>query len=156
MHKRDQHLPHTVQHISFALSWSGCWLWPVECWSTPLLWLCEAAGYWQELEHAVIYADPEHPNMLNGWHVHWVCWPRKNWDVFSFQELCTDPCNMGPCIIMLQHEVMVVDEWYNNGPQDLNTVSLCIQNDHHLCILCAFKMTTIEQANIHNIRLPIQ
>ncbi len=29
---------------------------------------------------------------------------------------------MGPCIIMLQHEVMVVDEWHNNGPQDLVTV----------------------------------
>ncbi len=29
-----------------------------------------------------------------------------NWDVFNFQELCTDPCKMGPCIIMLQHEVM--------------------------------------------------
>ncbi len=47
------------------------------------------------------------PNMLNGWHVRWVWWSCKNWDVFSFQELCTDPCNMGPCIIMLQHEVMV-------------------------------------------------
>ncbi len=67
------------------------------------------------------------PNMLNGWHFRWVCWPCKNWDVFSFQELCTDPCNMGPCIIMLPHEVMVVDEWHNNGPQDLITVSLCIQ-----------------------------
>ncbi len=33
-----------------------------------------------------------------------------------------------PCIIMLQHEVMVGDEWHNNGPQDLFTVSLCIQN----------------------------
>ncbi len=32
------------------------------------------------------------------------------------------------CIIMLQHEVMVVDEWHNNGLQDLITVSLCIQN----------------------------
>ena len=29
---------------------------------------------------------------------------------------------------MLQHEVMVVGEWHNNGPQDLVTVSLCIQN----------------------------
>ncbi len=67
-------------------------------------------------------------NMLNGWYVRWVCWPCKNWDVFSFQELCTDPCNMGPCIIMLQHEVMVVDEWHNNGLQDLVLVSLCIQN----------------------------
>ncbi len=35
---------------------------------------------------------------------------------------------MGPCIIMLQHEVMVMDEWNHNGPQDLVTVSLCIQN----------------------------
>ncbi len=37
---------------------------------------------------------------------------------------------------MLQHEVMVVDEWHNNGPQDLVTVSLCIQNainKMHLC-----------------------
>ena len=39
---------------------------------------------------------------------------------------------------MLQHEVMVVDEWHNNGPQDLVTVSLCIQNainKMHLCSL---------------------
>ncbi len=46
---------------------------------------------------------------------------------------------MGPCIIMLQHEVMVVDEWHNNGPQDLITVPLCIQNainTMHRCSLC--------------------
>ncbi len=45
---------------------------------------------------------------------------------------------MGPCIIMLQHEVMVVDEWHNNGPRDLVTVSICIQkaiNKMHLCSL---------------------
>jgi hypothetical protein len=34
---------------------------------------------------------------------------------------------MGPCIIMLKHKVMVVDEWHNNVPQDLVTASLCIQ-----------------------------
>ncbi len=51
----DYHLPHTEQHISFAYSWSGCWLWPVECWSTPLQWLCGVAGYWQELEHAAAH-----------------------------------------------------------------------------------------------------
>ncbi len=73
--------------------------------------------------------------------VWWVCWPCKNWDVFSFQELCTDPCNMGLCIIMLQHEVMVMDERHNNGPQDLITVSLCIQNainKMHLCSLSTY------------------
>jgi hypothetical protein len=32
---------------------------------------------------------------------------------------------MGPCIIMLKHAVM--DEWHDNGPQDLVMVSLCIQ-----------------------------
>ncbi len=80
-------------------------------------------------------------NMLNGWHVWWVCWPCKNWDVFSFQELCTDSCNMGPCIIMLQHEVMVVDEWHNNGAQDLVTVSLCIQNAINKMHLCSLSIT---------------
>ncbi len=66
----------------------------VECWSTPLQWLCEVAGY--TLSYTPIQSIP---NMLNGWHVQWVCWPCKNWDVFSFQELCNYPCNMGVCII---------------------------------------------------------
>ncbi len=79
--------------------------------------------------------------MLNGWHVRWVCWPCKNLDVFSFQELCTDPCNMGPCIIILQHEVMVVDEWHNNGPEDLVTESLCIQNAINKMHLCSLSIT---------------
>jgi len=50
----DHHLPYAVQHISFASSWSGCLLWPLECWSTPLQWLCKVIGYWQDLEHAVM------------------------------------------------------------------------------------------------------
>ncbi len=48
---------------------------------------------------------------------------------------------MGPCIIMLQHEVMVVDEWHNNGPQDLITVSLCIQNAINKMHLCSLSIT---------------
>ena len=28
---------------------------------------------------------------------------------------------------MLKHEVMAADEWHDNGPQELVTVSLCIQ-----------------------------
>ncbi len=74
--------------------------------------LLDIGRNWNTLSYTPIQSIP---NMLNGWHVRWVCWPCKNWDVFSFQELCTDPCNMGPCIIMLQHEVMVVDEWQNGG-----------------------------------------
>ncbi len=92
--------------------------------------------------------------------VQWVCWPCKNWDVFSFQELCTDPCKMKPCIIMLQQEVMVVDEWHNNGPQDLVTVSLCSQNainKMHLCSLSItyacpyFNPTATMGHSIHNV-----
>ena len=38
-----------------------------------------------------------------------------------------DPCDMGTCIIMLKYEVMAADEWHENEPQDLVTVSLCTQ-----------------------------
>ena len=51
---------------------------------------------------------------------------------------CTDPCDMGPCIIMLKCEVMAADEWHNNGPRDLVTLSLCIQiaiDKMQLCLL---------------------
>ncbi len=51
----------------------------MECWSTPLQWLCEVAGYRQELEHAVIYADPEHPK-----HAQWVTCPVS---MLAMQEL---------------------------------------------------------------------
>ena len=33
----------------------------MECCPTPFQWLCEVAGYWRELEHAVVHVDPEHP-----------------------------------------------------------------------------------------------
>ncbi len=100
--------------------------------------LLDIGRNWNTLSYTPIQSIP---NMLNGWHVRWVCWPCKNWDVFSFQELCTDPCNMGPCIIKLQHEVMVVDERHNNGPQDLVTVSLCIQNAINKMHLCSLSIT---------------
>uniref|UniRef100_A0A8C5DLS6 S1 motif domain-containing protein n=1 Tax=Gouania willdenowi TaxID=441366 RepID=A0A8C5DLS6_GOUWI len=72
------------------------------------------------------------------------------------------PCNMGPCIIMLQHEVMVADECHNNGPQDLVTVSLCIQNainKMHLWLLsityaCSYHNPTATMSHsIHNVDL---
>ena len=39
----------------------------MECCPTPLQWLCDVAGYWRELEHTVLYVDPEHPK-----HAQWV------------------------------------------------------------------------------------
>ncbi len=42
----------------------------MDCWSTTLQWLCKVSRYWQQLEHAVVYADPEHPK-----HAQWVTCP---------------------------------------------------------------------------------
>jgi hypothetical protein len=45
---------------------------------------------------------------------------------------------MGLCITMLNYEVMVADEWDDNGPQDLVTASLYIKigiNKIQLCSL---------------------
>ncbi len=135
-----------------------CGLWNVD----PLLFngcvkLLDIGRNWDTLSYMPIQSIPI---MLNGWHVRWVCWPCKNWDLFSFQELCTDPCNMGPCFIMLQHEVIVMDEWHNNGPKYLVTVSLCIQNainKMHLCSLdityaCPYHNPTATMGHsIHNV-----
>ncbi len=61
---------------------------------------------------------------------------------------------------MQQHEVMVVDEWHNNGLQDLVTVSLGIQNainKMHLCSLaikyaCPYHNPTATMGHsIHNV-----
>ena len=82
----------------------------------------------------------------------------KIWDMFSIQELCGDPCDMGPCIIILKHEVIVADEWHDNGPHDLVTVSLCIQmaiNKMQLCSLsvastCPYHTATLGHS-AHNV-----
>ena len=60
-------------------------------------------------------------------------------------ELCTAGIvyrsrNFRLCIIMLKHEVMVADEWHNNGPQDLVMVSLCIQIAFDKIKLCSLSV----------------
>ena len=79
--------------------------------------LLDIGGNWITLSSTLMQCIP---NMLNGWHD----WPWKNWEIFRTKELCTDPYDMGPCIIMLKHEIMVEDELRDNGPQDLVTASL--------------------------------
>jgi hypothetical protein len=91
-------------------------------------------GNWNSLSYTLIQSIP---NILNMWHVWWVCRPWKSYDICSFQELLTDSCDMGLGIIMLKHEVMAADEWHENGPQDLFTVSLCIQIDIDQMQLCS-------------------
>ena len=96
--------------------------------------LLDIGGNWNTLSYMFIHSIP---NMSDN--VWWVWRPWKNWDIFSFQELCTDPYDMWPCIIMLKHEVMAVDEWHDNGPQD-RLISLCIQiaiDKMKLCLLSA-------------------
>ncbi len=140
----------------------GCGLWNIG----PLLFsgcakLLDIGRNWNMPSYTSIQSIP---NMLNGWYVRWVCWPCKKLDVFSFQELCTHPCNMWPCIFMLQHEVMVVDEWHNIGPQNLVTVSLCIQNAINKIDLCSLsityacpcqKLTPTMAHSIHNVDISI-
>jgi hypothetical protein len=63
-------------------------------------------------------------------------------------------------MIMLKHEVMAADEWHDNGPQDLLTVSLCIQiaiNKMQLCLLSVayaypyHNPTATMRHSVHNI-----
>ena len=76
-------------------------------------------------------------------------------------ELCTDPCDIGLCIVMLKH-VMAADEWHDNGPQDLITVSLCIQitiDKIQLCSLsvayaCSYHNPTATMwHSVHNVEI---
>lgn len=49
-----------------------------------------------------------------------------------------DPCYMGPCTVLMKGEVMLVDEWYDNVPQDFIRVYLCIRiafSEMHLGLL---------------------
>ncbi|KAJ8394964.1 hypothetical protein AAFF_G00040870 [Aldrovandia affinis] len=66
---------------------------------------------------------------------------------------------MGPCIV-LKHEAMAADEWHGNGPQDLVTLSLCIQiaiDKMRLCLLsmgyaCPYQdPTTTMGHSVHNV-----
>jgi hypothetical protein len=43
---------------------------------------------------------------------------------------------------MLKHEVMSADEWNDNGPQDLVTISLCIQIAIDKMQLCSLSVAS--------------
>ncbi len=103
------------------------------CWSTPLQCLCEVAGYWQELEHAVVYADPEPLK-----HAQWVTCPVS---MLAMQEL---GCFQLPGIVFrsLQHGAYALSccnmRWWSwmKG----TTMGLRISSRY----LCAFKMPSIK------------
>ncbi len=124
------HLQHRVDQVV------DCGLWNVG----PLLfWLCEVAGYWQELEHAGVYADPEHPK-----HAQWVTYPASR---LVMQEL---GCFQLPGIVYrsLQHGAVgpgrhAATWWWSwmNG----TTMGLRILSQY----LCAFKMPSIKCTCVH-------
>ncbi len=96
----------------------------VACWSTPLQWHVRSCGILAGTGTRCRIHRSRVSQTCSMGDMSCECWPCKNWEVFSFQELCTNPCNMEPCISMLQNEVTVVDEWHNNGPQDLVMLSI--------------------------------
>jgi hypothetical protein len=58
----------------------------------------------------------------------------------------------------MKHEVMVADEWHDNGLQDLITVSLCIQIAIDKMQLCSLSIpyhnpTTTMGHSVHNIAI---
>ena len=91
----------------------------------------------RSLIHVVHLLYPEHPK-----HAQWMTClvsmlAMQELGSFQLPGIVYRSLQHG-AVIVLQHEVMVVDEWQNNGPQDLVTVSLCIQNvinKMHLCLL---------------------
>lgn len=76
---------------------------------------------------------------------------QKLWFFCSLQEFCTDPCNMGPsCIIMLQHEVMVIYQYKTIGLRISSWCAFKI-NKMHLCPedMTAHTLSTYDI--IHNV-----
>ncbi len=101
---------------------------------------------WNTLSYTPIQSIPK---MLNG-----MTCPMN---MLAIQEL---GCFQLPAIVYrsLQHEAMALDEWHKNGPQDLITVFLCIQNainkmhqtpsNVSICPLKSVTMTNCSQVEI--------
>ncbi len=90
-------------------------------------------------------------------HAQWVTCPVS---MLAIQELgcfrllgiVYDPCNMGPCIFMLQHEVMIVDEWHSNVQwkpgfirEENNSPKCQTPSNVSICPLKAVTMTNCSQ-----------
>ena len=89
--------------------------------------LPDIGGNWNMLSYTLIQSIP---NVLNGWHVWWLCRTSKNWDIFSFQELCTDPwghalsCrNTRWCMNWMQS--ITVPSVLSPKPHTLPTIATC-------------------------------
>ncbi len=87
----------------------------------------------------LLFSRIKHTQFYFSYDIHqvnvWVqIWPSNLRKHVEVAKLCFPPKKL----IHYSFCLMVVDEWHNNGPQDLITVSLCIQNainKMHLCLL---------------------
>ena len=111
---------HLIIMFSFSI-YTGCLLWPVECWST-LKWLCKVAGYWQELEQAVVQVSytcciKSFPNMLNGCPL----------STLAMQELATTKGHSNIFSSITQHNVTDVASF-----EDLYWLLITTEGNLHL------------------------
>jgi hypothetical protein len=111
----------------------------VECCPTPLEWLREVAGYRWELEYAVVHANPEHPKSAQRVRCLVSMQAMEELGHVQLPGIMYRSMIM-VCIIMLKHEVMAAEEWHDNEPQDLVTVSLCIQISIDKMQLCSLSV----------------
>ena len=109
------------------------------------------------LEHAVVHVDPKHPKRTQ--------WGDMPVEYAGHGRTGTFPASrncgtVGPCNMMLKNEVMAAEERHDNGPQDLFTVSLCIQiaiNKMQLCLFsiaftCLYHNPTATMGHsVHNV-----
>ncbi len=67
----------------------------------------------------------------------------RNWNTLWYMPIQSilNIATWGRALSCMQHEVMVVDEWHNNGPQYLVKVYLCIQNAINKMHLCSLSIT---------------
>ena len=92
------HLPHGVQHISLELIRLLIVACGIVSHSSSIA--MQSCCFWWKLEHVVIHVDPEHPK-----HAQWVT------------------CLVSMQTMEEQGHFQLPDEWHDNGPQDLDTIS---------------------------------
>jgi hypothetical protein len=88
--------------------------------TTPLQWLCEVAGYWRELEQAVIHINPEHPK-----YTQWV----------TVNGVLEAKSGAGEQSIMNRHTFIIVPKTRalhkSNALKKINIKVKCV-NEHHI------------------------
>ncbi len=117
-----------------------CGLWNVG----PLLFngcakLLDIGRNWNTLSYTPIQSIP---NMLNGWHVSGECAGHEWTGMFSASRNCVQIlATWGRALSCCNMRWWSWMKWHNNGPQDLVSVSLCIQNAINKMHLCSLSIT---------------